>query len=647
MPHLPLILALAVCLTTALSAAAAPAAFSSPDGKLTVEFQLNADQAPRYSLRLNGQPILGESRLGLLRDDADFSQKLTLTGEEKTQPVEDSYDLPTNKRRLNTYRANRKIFHLQNPAGNKLDLIFQASNDGLAFRYFFPETSTQKHTIKEELSTFRFLPATTAWLQPIAPARSGWESSQPSFEEYYEKAIPVGTPSTLKSGWMFPALFRSGDTWLLLSETGLGRSYCGTRLRDASPSGEYAIGFPDPRETITGGAVNPQSTLPWLTPWRLIVVGSLKTIAESTLGTDLAAAPAPPARPINAADLPGKASWSWPLLGDKNTTFDVQKRFIDYAADMGWRYCLIDALWDKQIGDDRIKQLVDYAAPKKVSILVWYNSAGDWNTTPQTPRDKMLTHASRIAEFDKLKALGVKGVKIDFFGGDGQSMMNYYQDILDDAAPYGLVMNFHGATLPRGWQRTYPYLMTMEGIRGFEYVTFEQTNADQEPSHCAMLPFTRNVFDPMDFTPVCLDRVNDKITRKTTPAFELALAVLFTSGIQHYPETPEGMAKQPPFVIDFMKHVPSIWDDTQFLDGFPGKFVALARKGDGHWYVGAINGEASEKKLTLDFSALSVTKGTLITDGPAGFEKRPVDLPASKKLDITLQPNGGATILFD
>src|SRR6185369_10061287 len=302
---------------------------------------------------------------------------------------------------------------------------------------------------------------------------------------------------------------------------------------------------------------------------------------------------------------PGKASWSWPLLGDQQTNYDVQKRFIDYAAEMGWRYCLIDALWDKQIGYAKVKELVDYARRKGVGVLLWYNSAGDWNSAPQTPRNLMLTHASRIREFEKLKVMGVAGLKIDFFGGDGQSMIGYYYDILEDAAPYGFLLNFHGATLPRGWQRTYPYLMTMEAIRGLEYVTFEQKNADEEPSHAAMLPFTRNVFDPMDFTPMVLDRIN-RIERRTTSAFELALSVLFTSGIQHYAEIPEGMHKAPPYVRDFLKGVPSVWDDTKFLDGYPGKFAVFARRGEGRWYVAGINGESKVRKLTLDLGELQV-----------------------------------------
>jgi hypothetical protein len=619
----------------------------SPNGRIVVDFYLDTAGAPRYSITFDGKPVLMESRMGLVRDDADFSRGLRLLPEARTETFRDSYEILTAKRRDITYRATRKMFHLQTASGQKMDIIFQVSNDGAAFRYFFPERNKETRRLTDEVSSFHFMPGTRAWLQPMAVAKSGWEKVNPSYEEYYEKEIAVGTPSPTGAGWVYPALFRSNDTWLLLSETGLGRHYCATRLRSESPDGEYSVGFPDPRENFRGGPVNPESTLPWLTPWRIIAIGSLKTIAESTLGTDLADKPAHPA---SSAIKPGKASWSWPLLGDNQTIYEVQKRFIDYAAEMGWHYCLIDALWDKQIGYEKVKELIDYARSKNVGILLWYNSAGDWNTAPQTPRNMMLTHESRVREFERLKAMGVSGLKIDFFGGDGQSMIGYYLDILEDAEPYGFLINFHGATLPRGWQRTYPHLMTMEAIRGLEFVTFEQKNADEEPTHAAMLPFTRNVFDPMDFTPVVLDRIN-RIQRRTTSAFELALSVLFTSGIQHYAEIPEGMAKTPAYVREFLKGVPSVWDETKFLDGYPGKLVVLARRGEGRWYVAGINGEATEKKLVLDLSELGARgSARLITDGGGGnlsFRQQTLSLGADRKLPLTIAPRGGFVIVIE
>jgi hypothetical protein len=611
----------------------------SPDGKLAVEFKLNAAQSPVYLIRLNGQPVLQESRLGLVRDDADSTKGLTLTGASPVETVEDKYEILTAKRRVNTYQANRKVFHLATTAGQKLDIIFQVSNDGVAYRYLFPETDPAIHHLNEEVSSFHFLPGTKAWLQPMSVAKTGYAQCNPSYEEYYEKEIPVGTPSTLGAGWVFPALFRSGDTWVLLSEGSLSRVYCASRLRTDSPEGEYTIGFPDPREVFPGGGANPESKLPWLTPWRIIAVGSLKTVTESMLGVDLADKPSQPA---DASIQPGKSAWSWPLLGDRRTNYDTQKQFIDYAAQMGWGYVLIDALWDKQIGYDKVKELVDYAQTKHVKILLWYNSGGDWTKTTQTPRNLLLTHDSRVKEFARLKAMGVAGLKIDFFGGDGQSMINYYLDLLEDAAPYGLLMNFHGATLPRGWQRTYPHLMTMEAIKGLEFITGNQTNANEEPTHAAMLPFTRNIFDPMDFTPLALDRL-PRAQRRTTSAFELALSVIFTSGIQHYAETPDGMAKMPDYVQDYLKHVPTIWDDSKFLDGYPGKFVVLARSGDHHWYLAGINGEETEHTVTLDLSTLAGDgTGLLITDGDTErFAQKPLRLPEDKNLTVTLKPHGG------
>lgn len=657
---LPLTLAAIFAIPTALLADPAALTVKSPDGRLAIEFNLTAAGEPRYDLLRAGEPVLSPSKLGLVRDDADFSRGLALAGVSAVAPVEDRYEILTAKRRLNTYRANRATAHLQTKAGQALDIVFQVSNDGAAFRYIFPETSATVHRLKEEVTSYRFLAGTRAWLQPMSVAKTGWSEVNPCYEEFYEKDIPVGTPSPL-AGWVYPAIFRSGGTWLVVDEGSLSRSTCGTRLRGESPDGEYSVGYPDPRENFRGGAVNPEFTTPWQSPWRFVAIGSLKTIVESTLGTDLAdpaigpvtvagAEPGHPA-PAQLVGGPGKAAWSWPLLKDGATVYDVQKRFIDYAADMGWRYCLIDAFWDKQIGYEKIKELIDYARTKNVGIILWYNSAGDWNKTPLTPRDRMLTPQSRRQEFDRLKAMGAVGLKIDFFGGDGQSMIAYYHDILDDAAPYGFLLNFHGATLPRGWQRTYPQLMTMEGVKGLEYITFEQKSADEEPAHATTLPFGRNLFDPMDFTPMALDRIPN-IQRRTTSAFELALSVVFTSGIQHYAEIPEGMAKAPDYVRDFLRHVPSVWDDTKFIDGFPGKFFVVARQGDGRWYVAGINGENAEKRWTLDLSELvrsGARGGVLIRDGASGnlsFARENVSVGADGKLDVTVPAAGGFVLVL-
>jgi len=607
------------------------AVIRSPDGR--IEVQVEVRDRVTYSVRAHGQIVLQNSQLGVLREDTDLTRGLDVTPAflqriERSEVVTDSYELPTIKRRLNQYVAHRRVIPLQNLAGARMDIEFQVSNDGFAFRYLFPETDPKVKRITREATSFNFLPDARAFLQPLAPPRSGWNETNPSYEEIYDRDQKVGTLSLQGGPFVFPALFRSGETWLLVSETGVGRNYCGSRLRPQRRSSEYLIDFPTELENSGTGPATPESTLPWKTPWRLIVIGSLKTVVESTLGTDLADKPA--VSGVLFQNGPGKASWSWPLLGDDNTVVPVQKKFIDYAARMKWQYTLVDSAWDRQIGYEGLKELVDYARPKGVKILAWYNSAGPWNTTPLTPRDRMLTRESRRAEFAKIRDIGIAGVKVDFFAGDAQSTMAYYQDILADAAEAGLLVNFHGATLPRGWQRTWPNLMTVEAVRGMEFVTFEQKHAEDEPSHAAMLPFTRNVFDPMDFTPVVLDRIRN-IERRTTSAFELALSVLFTSGIQHYAEIPEGMDKAPAYVQEFLRNVPASWDDVKFIEGFPGQYVVLARRAGKRWWIAGINADRQPRKVTIDLKALGVRgPGRLITDGGDALGFRSADFPAGR-----------------
>lgn len=607
---------------------------------MSVSVRLDEAGAPRYSVRLAGREVIRESKLGLVRDDADFSRGLEILGSPKRSQVSERYRIATAKRRDNRYQANRAVVPLKDAEGRRLDLMLQVSNDGLGFRYRFPKADATVRHIRSEATSFRFPEGTEAWLQPVAVAKSGWAETNPSYEEYYEMGIPVGTPSTLGAGWVFPALFRTDHAWVLLSEAAPQRGYCNSRLSHESPDGEYGIAFADPRETVHGGPSHPQSTLPWQTPWRLIVVGSLRTVVESMLGIDLAD---PPAKDATAC-APGIASWSWPLLGDQSCTFDIQKRFIDYAAEMGWRYTLVDAMWDQQIGDGKMRELVAYAKPKKVEILVWLNSAGDWNSAHQTPRDQLLTADQRRETFERLAGLGVSGVKIDFFPGDGQSVVNYQLDLIEEAGRHGLSVNFHGTTLPRGLQRTYPNFLTAEAVRGLEFMTFEQRWADREPAHAAMLPFARNVFDPMDFTPMALDKLNDRVERRTTAAFELALAVLFTSGIQHLAEVPEGMAKAPDEVRSFLKQLPAAWDDLRFLDGYPGKHVVIARRSGDRWIVAGINGTDEAQTVTLDLTGLGDGPGRLITDGPGGelgFAVRDLAIEAGEPQELTLVPRGG------
>jgi alpha-glucosidase len=634
-----------VCLG-ANSINAQSATVKSPDGKIDVKLTLASGQLT-YTVAHQNEIVLKPSKLGLIREDADLSKDLVLLSSSPVQKVADQYQMIYGKKKNINYQANKKVFHFRNNKNDLLDVVFQVSNDGVAFRYFFPGKSSGVKKIMQELSSFHFDTADRAWLQPMQVSKSGWEQTNPAYEEHYKQNIPVVTGSPTTAGWVYPALFCHNSTWLLITEAYLDSNYCASRLQSATADGEYYIGFPDPREVIKDKNLLPRSALPFFSPWRIITIGSLKTIAESTLGTDLAK----PAIKMNTAFIkPGKSSWSWIMSKDDFIVFDEQKRYIDFAADMHWQYCLVDAAWDKKIGYEKIKELADYAATKNVGLLLWYNSAGDWNTVKYTPKDLMLTHESRMKEFSRLKSMGIKGVKIDFFGGDGQSVIKYYHEILKDAADYQLMVNFHGATLPRGWARTYPNLVTTEAVRGFEMITFGQGDADAEANHCAVLPFTRNAFDPMDFTPMNLYTIPTQSKRKTTSSFELALSVIFLSGIQHYAESPDGMGHLPEYVKQFLRELPDSWDDLKFIDGFPGKFVVLGRRLGNKWYIAGINSDGtSGKTFDLDLSGFNKSKGHFITDGTenASFVEEHWSLQASKKKKISVKSNGGFVLVLE
>lgn len=612
--------------------------FVNSDKTISVAFNLDAKKIPYYKVFYKNKQVINTSQLGIIREDANFYTNMKIIKVSKALPLKSSYSMLQGKRKNIDYTANQYTVSLQNGTGESMEIIFQLSHDGIGLRYHFPKTSNDIKKIVEEKTTYNFDASAKAWLQPMSKAKTGWKETNPSYEEHYAMGVSVNTKPAIGEGWVYPALFNANGAWLVITETGLKDNYCGSRLVYNDSQKALQVTFPQKEEIFPNGALNPESQLPWYTPWRVITVGSLKTITESTLGTDLA----DPAVPMDTSFIKsGLSSWSWVLLKDDSVNFETTLKFIDYASSMNWPYCLIDADWDTRIGDAKMKELADYAKGKNVKLLVWYNSSGPWNGTEYHPKGKLLTHADRDKEFTRLNELGIAGVKIDFFGGDGQSMIAYYHAILKDAAAHKLLINFHGATLPRGWQRTYPNLLTTEAVKGEEYITFTQATADLQPSHCAMLPFARNVFDPMDFTPMVLDAIPN-IKRKTTPAFELALPVLFLSGIQHIAETPAGMAKMPKYVVDYLKDIPTNWDNSKFMDGYPGKYIVMARKKDNVWHIVGVNGQNTAKEIEIDLSFVNNDSGYIILENEKGFQQLPVS--KKTKLQVTMEPNGGFVV---
>lgn len=614
---------------------------TSPDGIIRAEFLMQPGGTAGYRVFHSDTLVIDLSGLGLVREDEDFSSNLKLLSVSDQTTINERYEMLHGKKRDCVYKAGQRVFQVESAGGKPMDIIFRVSDDGIAFRYHFPGESDTLLRITSEISSFRFGINSEAYLQPSPDSRTGWEMTQPSYEEFYQGPIPVSTSAPWKAGWVMPALFKTGRFWVSITEAAVDTNYCGSRLSQHSPGGLYTIVFPQPTEGRDGEPVLPESVLPWSTPWRIAVVtDNLADLAESTLGTDLAL---PQQYDVSSWLSPGKASWSWIMLKDGSIRFDTQKRYIDFASSMNWQYCLIDVNWDRRIGYDKMKELAEYAATKDVKLLLWYNSAGDWNSvTFYTPHSKLLTHESRMSEFKTLSDMGIAGIKVDFFAGDGQSVMKYYIDILKDAANFKIAVNFHGSTYPRGWARTYPNLVTMESIKGEEFVTFNQSDADMQPVHCATIPFTRNLFDPMDFTPVNFSGIPGNIKRRTSDGFEAALGVIFTSGIQHFADSPEGLEGEPAFVSDYLRNLPDRWDDVKFIDGYPGKYVILARLSGDKWYIAGINGEKTERTVNMDLSFLKGIKGgVILTDDTNTGALVELTTDISAQYTIKMAPTGG------
>ncbi len=617
----------------------------SPDGSIVVSFNLLKGGQPVYTVICRDTTVITEGNLGIIRSDAGFSSGLRLDSVTGPDEIRDNYTLLHGKKRDASYVALRYTVHLTASSGEAMDIIFQVSDDGFAFCYRFPGASEELKYITAEKSSFSFAGGTLAWIQPRAASKSGWNQTNPSYEENYLMEVSLSEVAADTNGWVFPALFRSGNCWINLTESWPDRNYCGSHLAKGNGSNELIIAFPEPTEGYTNGSVLPQSTLPWQTPWRIVTMGGTPgVIAESTHGTDLALRP-------GEGDFsyvrPGRAAWSWALMKDRSVNYEVQKQFITYAAEMGWEYCLIDVNWDKKIGWDGIAGLARLAGERNVGLILWYNSAGDWNTVTYHPKDRLLTHDSREEEFSRLESLGIKGIKVDFFGGDGQSMMDYYQDILADAHRHRLVVNCHGSTLPRGLHRTWPNLVSMEAIRGFEFATFDQATADLVASKATAVPFIRNAFDPMDFTPVCFTQY-DNFERITGNGAELALAVLFLSGVQHYAETADGMATVPEYVRDMMKKIPVSWDETRFIDGYPGSYIVLARRKGAIWFIAGVNAKIEPVKLSFKLPFIVTGPGTIISEGETlrSFSAGTAMPDKEGIMAVEMKPVGGFVIKF-
>lgn len=623
------------------------ATVKSPDKQLTVDIT-SIDGNPVYSVVLENDTILSKSPLGFIADTGDFSHGMKITNVTE-DVIKKTYRQDKIKKSSIDYNANVLKVDFKNDSGNAMTVECRVSNNNVAVRYIIPRQNggeTGAMVINEEKTGFRFPNGTTTFLTPQSDAMIGWKRTKPSYEEFYSADAPMDTVSQFGHGYTFPALFRIGDKgWALLSETDVDGYYCASHLSDYK-NGVYTIAYPMAEENNGNGSAAPGIALEGTTPWRTISIGrDLAPIVETTVMWDLVEPRYEASRPA----APGKGTWSWIIWQDASINFDDQKTYIDLAADMGYNHALIDNWWDTNIGREGIERLARYAKSKGVNIAMWYSSSGHWNDIVQGPTGLMDRPIVRKKEMQWLKDIGVKTIKVDFFGGDKQETMRLYEAILSDADDHGLMVIFHGCTLPRGWERMYPNYVGSEAVRASENMYFTQQACDDEAFNATLHPFIRNSVGCMEFGGCFMNKYisrnnRDGHRRMTSDAFQLATTVLFQNPVQNFAITPYNLEDAPAVCMDYLREVPTVWDETRFIEGYPGRYVVLARRHADKWYIAGVNATGKPVTVTLD----SLAKGDAYTLYCDDADRNPVrkDLTAGKKApSVTMQPGGGFVVI--
>ncbi|MBO5107102.1 MAG: glycoside hydrolase family 97 protein [Bacteroidales bacterium] len=636
-------------LMIAFNAVAEDRMLASPDGRIEVTVS-DSDGTPDYSVTYDGNVFILPSPLGLNTSMGEYMSGMTMLPEkEAPRLIEEQYSLKTIKQSQVDYKAVEAVFTFAKDERPVYDVIFRVSDRDVAFRYrLYPRRNTLSCVIFSEATGFRLPQTATTFLCPQVKPGGGFAGTYPSYETGYSLDEPVG-----KNGWgegyTFPCLFRNEDKgWILISETGVSSAYCASRLM-GEPDGLYTIGYPQEGENNGNGSAAPGIPLPGMTPWRTITLGnSLAPIMETTVPFDLVE----PLYEASKEYVYGPGSWSWIIGMDPSTNYDEQKRYIDFTAEMGYRTVLVDALWDTQIGRDRIAELAEYAAGKGVALYLWYNSNGYWNHAPQGPKGIMDNTIARRREMKWMQSIGIRGIKVDFFGGDKQETMKLYEDILADANDYGILCVFHGCTLPRGWERMYPNYASSEAVLASENLHFSQGACDNEAFNACIHPFIRNTVGSMDFGGSALNKYYNAdnaprgSVRRTSDVFALATAVMFQSPVQHFALAPNNLTDAPAWAIDFMKNVPTLWDEVRFIDGYPGKYVIMARRHADKWFVVGINAQKETVKLKLELPMFNAGDRVRLYTDDAGLNGSASEIKVNKKrrFDLEIPCNGGVVI---
>ena len=581
----------------------------SPNGKISVnpsDKGISVNYGPQKVLQI---PTLGYE---------GYSSKVELSYK---GDVADDYRMLSGKRLHCTNQAREYEANL----GENLRLVLRLYNDGIAFRYVL--SGLRNQVLPKEQTTYLIPEGTKRWMQQWTEA---YESFFPLTTTYKVEPIPsfsgiFKSADGFNNCWGYPALLSpADDVFVLLSEANIERRQSASCLYN---EGENFRVVPDKNDVRVSGI--------WRSPWRVAIIGSLGDIVESTLITDVSA----PNKLLDTSWIhPGMVSWIYWAYNHGSNDYQIIKKYVDMAVTLKLPYVLIDAEWDEMQDGKTIEEAVAYATTQGVKPLIWYNSSVGWIDGAPGPKFRLNKPEDREREFAWCEKIGVAGVKIDFFSGDNQMNMDYCIDLLECAARHHLLVNFHGAPIPRGWQRTYPNLLSTEAVYGAEWYNNVPTFTAQAASHNATLPFTRNVIGPMDYTPCAFsDSQHPHITSK---AHELALTVLFESGLQHLADKPESYLVQPQAVQDFFTELPTVWDETRFVAGYPGKGAVLVRRFGHSWYVAGINGLDEAQTFSLDLSFIKPSdRIQYFADAPDGsWAITNID---SFPTQLTCQPRGG------
>ena len=600
----------------------APAQVFSPNGK--VEWREKADgYAVVYHDGNSECEVLDITDVGMLMKDGG-GKDLKLKTKTPVKAVKDSYTMIGGKRRECSNEANETTYLYIDNIGRQQSLTVRAYNDGVAFHYALDGLQHTRPT--EELTTYRIPEGTKRWMQ--------------KWTEPYEEFFPLATTGEKENRrWGYPALIQPSDNvFALITEAGIERWNSASSLHNDRNREQYRVVMDENVQNTTGR---------WTSPWRVIIVGKLEDVVASTLVTDVS-------EPCRISDTswikPGSVSWIYWAYNHGSNDYQIIRQYVDMAVDMHWPYVLIDAEWDEMKNGGSIEDAIRYALDRGIKPLLWYNSSTAWLKAwgAPGPHERLNAPELREREFAWLEKMGVAGVKIDFFAGDKQETMEYCIDLLECAARHHLLVNFHGATIPRGWQRTYPNLMSVEAVYGAEWYNNNATLTPKAAAHNATLPFTRNVIGPMDYTPCTFS--DSQHPHITTHAHELALSVLFESPLLHWADKPESYLAQPRDVRDFMSALPTTWDETRLLGGYPGEWVVMARRSGSTWYVTGINGKDTAQTLSFDTSILPKGRYTLFTDKPGYKGELPANNPEPWSIKkgkgkapsrMTCQPRGG------